>query len=428
MQGNGKMKGGKNQVRMCDMLDLILKNAKVSSNENLVFIGIENGKISQIQPDLKEKGKVVYDCQGRIVVPGFIDLHTHMEKTHLTHLTDGGNLMDAILAFKDYCLNGFVESDLIVRGEKMIQQCVLNGTSRLRTHVIADPTVGLTGIKAISFLKEKHKDILDIEIIVMMGDLTISQEQIDILHEASKYPITGYGGAPHICEEPKKTVDLLIDLALKYDKILDIHIDESDEANIDVLEYFTKRALKLNIGKSSTVGHITALSAVDEARAKKAIEGLKKAGINVVTLPSCNLYLMGRDDKGLIRRGTTRINELLDAGVNISLASDNIRDPFRPFGNGDLLEEALLTAQITQRGNGEGLELMGKMITENPAKACGLTDYGVKEGCVANLVVLDAPSLEDAILSQSTKNLVVHNGNIVVEKELKVKTSWTLGE
>ena len=175
-----------------------------------------------------------------------------------------------------------------------------------------------------------------------------------------------------------ETVDFLFQLALEKDKLIDLHIDESDDANVDVLEHVIKKAKELDFEDKTTVGHITALSAVSEARSNAIINQLKDSKINVVTLPSCNLFLMGRGDKGLVRRGTTRIGELLDAGVNISLASDNIRDPFRPFGNGNLLEEALLTVQVIQRGTDKDLEEVYNMITKYPMKAYGIKEYGIR--------------------------------------------------
>jgi cytosine/creatinine deaminase len=122
---------------------------------------------------------------------------------------------------------------------------------------------------------------------------------------------------------------------------------------------------------------------------------------------------MGRIDKQPIRRGTTRIREFIDAGVNISYASDNIRDVFRPIGNGDMLEEGLLTAQVAQMVSRSDLETVFRMGTVNPAKALLLEDYGMEVGKQADLLIFDSESVASALMNQATRNYVIKKGKVV---------------
>jgi hypothetical protein len=142
---------------------------------------------------------------------------------------------------------------------------------------------------------------------------------------------------------------------------------------------------------------------------------IKADNIFIAALPSCNLYLMGRKDKQPIRRGVTRVKDFLKAGVNIAYASDNIRDPFRPYGNADMLEEGLLTAQVLQMGTPSELETVFRMGTYNPAKILGLKNYGTQVGCKADLVLLEAASPSEALISQATKAYVFKNGKPVAK-------------
>lgn len=402
------------------MLDILLKSGQVEGRENLVDIGIKDGLIVSIHENITEESKEIIDCQGKLVSEPFVDLHTHMEKTHLDHLTDEGTLMAAIEAFFDYAENRFSKEDVKARARKMVEKCIENGTGFLRTHVVVDEINGTGFLEAICEIKEEYKAFIDIQVVAMMGLLCLTEGQVKSLKKAAKYDIIGYGGAPTLCEDSLGIVDFLFELAIENNLLVDLHIDESDDANVDVLDYVIKKAKALNFEDKTTVGHITALSAVTEERSKDIIDQLADSSIHVVTLPSCNLFLMGREDKGLVRRGTTRIGELLDAGVNVSLASDNIRDPFRPFGNGNLLEEALLTVQVIQRGTDKDLEKVYDMITTNPMKAYGLKEYGIEEGYPANLILIDAYSKKEAVLSQGDVLTVIHNGCLILKKEISI--------
>ena len=124
------------------------------------------------------------------------------------------------------------------------------------------------------------------------------------------------------------------------------------------------------------------------------------------------MYLMGRNDHQPIRRGVTRVDELLRAGVNVSVASDNIRDPYRPFGNGDLLEEALFAAQVLQYGTRKQLEETLRMVTTRPARNALLSGYGLAEGCRADLVVIDALTAREAVISGAQRLYVFKEGRL----------------
>jgi cytosine deaminase len=145
----------------------------------------------------------------------------------------------------------------------------------------------------------------------------------------------------------KEKVDCIFEFAEKYNLNIDIHVDESDYPDIECFKYVIRKTKDKKWNGNVTCGHVTALSAIGfpDDEANKAIIDSVQANINIITLSSCNLYLMSSN-----RRGVTRVREFLKAGSNISFASDNVRDPFRPFGNANMLEEALITAQINKFG------------------------------------------------------------------------------
>ena len=169
------------------------------------------------------------------------------------------------------------------------------------------------------------------------------------------------------------------------------------------------------MGNRVTCGLVTGMNAVPDDQAARDIALAAETGINIITLPSCNMYLMGRNDHQPIRRGITRVHEFLEAGVNIAYASDNIRDHFRPFGNGDMLEEALFTAQCVQYGTVRQLNRIFEMGTINPARNCLLSDYGLNEGCRADLVIFREPNAAQAIISQHPRTHVIKDGKLIAK-------------
>jgi len=165
-------------------------------------------------------------------------------------------------------------------------------------------------------------------------------------------------------------------------------------------------------------GHCCALSALDEPAARRVIEKVAAAQLHVITLPSCNMYLMGRHDRGLIRRGLTRVGELLAAGVNVACASDNIRDHFNPFGDADMLQVAFVAAHALQMGPPAGLEAVLGMATERPARILRLADYGLRVGGEASFVVLDAQDAGSAIARLAPRSHVYVRGRLMARTDV----------
>lgn len=143
------------------------------------------------------------------------------------------------------------------------------------------------------------------------------------------------------------------------------------------------------------VGHLCSLAGMTDAKVKEILNLLKEAKIGVVTLPASNLYLQGREDKGIVRRGVTRIRDIQKAAIPIATASDNVNDPFHPFGKADLLQVGLLTAYAAHMGSPDDQRQLLRMITSIPARLIGKERYGVEEGNEANFVLLNVQSVQE---------------------------------
>ncbi len=405
------------------MYDLLVKNACIWNEGKTMDIAVENKKIVAIEPTIDENlAKNVLQADGNLVAPGFVDSHMHFDKVLSLGNTESPTLQEAVSNFTKYLKavpQGELKQDIQRRARKVARMCCIGGTTALRTHVNVEAGSGLQGAEALFELKEELRDVIDIQITSLPSFYDgpeMQKNRMKLLDEAAGAGLLDYmGGAMHLHDNWEELTDELFSLAVKHDLPIDFHVDESDHADVSNFMQVAKLTKKYGYEGRVSCGHVTALCAVDDKTAEEAIMAAKDAQLHIITLPSCNLYLMGRTDKQPIRRGVTRIREFLDAGVNISFASDNIRDPFRPIGNGDMLEEALLTAQVAQMVTKSELERVFTMGTVNPAKALGLKNYGLEKGCWADFNILEAKNVPDAIVGQAVRRYVVKRGAVVAQ-------------
>ncbi len=405
------------------MYDLLIKNATIENMEETKDIGILNGKITEISKDIPaDAGKETIWANGRLVTPGFVDSHMHYDKTLTLGERETKTLDEAIEEFTKYCTSmncNEWKADVKRRAREAARQSVQAGTTHARTHVNIEAGTDLYGIEALNEIKHELKDFIDIKITSLPAfyDSKEAQEKrFELLEHACKNNMLDFlGGSLNHYDNWEELTERIFALAVKYNLPLDLHVDESDQPDVRNFEQIADLTIKYGYQGRVSCGHVTALNAVDDETAARVIRKAKEADLNIITLPSCNLYLMGRIDKQPIRRGTTRIREFLEAGVNISYASDNIRDQFRPIGNGDMLEEGLLTAQVAQMVTKTDLETIFKMGTNNPAKALLLEDYGLEIGKQADLVIFDATNVAEALINQATRNYVIKKGKVVAK-------------
>ena len=397
--------------------DLKIKNGNLFEAGDGLDIAIKDGRIAAIGKALPGEGTVEIDAAGSLVGPSFIDSHTHLDKAMSAIDLDADGLGDAIeqsIVFENSIPIEEAAENIKERGRIMLDWEYQNGSCAIKTHVRVDPIWGMEALHATNDLKEEYKGKLDL-INITPYDPAYDASWRDAARNGEIDFIAGYPGLMGSDTYAEDT-DLLFDLAMQYDLPLDLHVNEADAADLRCFEYVLKKTKETGLNERVTCGHVTGMNAVSDEQAAADIALAKELNINIITLPSCNMYLMGRNDHEPIRRGLTRVREFLEAGVNIAYASDNIRDHFRPFGNGDMLEEALFTAQCIQFGTVKQLNTIYRMGTYNAAKNCLRKDYGLSIGCLADLVIFKEPTAAQAIISQNPRRFVIKDGVIVAKK------------
>lgn len=407
-------------------MDLIIKDAKLRGENSLVDIGIKYGIIINIDKEIKNESAEVINACGNLTIPAFIDPHIHLDKALMNEnvrANKSGTLTEAIEILWDKKANYTIE-DIVNRTGKIIKQALINGTTRMRSHVDIDTIGGLVPVEGLLKAKKLYSDLVDLQIVAFPQEGILKNPGCEkLMYKAMKMGCDLVGGMPAnelTPEDSMAHVKIVFDIAQKFDANIDMHVDETDDPFYRTLEMVADETLKRGYQGRVTAGHTCALSAYDDHYAQYVMDKVKEAEINIITNPVTNLMLQGRLDKHPIRRGLTRVKELLSRGVNMAYGQDCIKDTFYPFGRADMLEVGLITAHAAHMSMPDEIRTVFNMPLENSAKILGLEDYGISEGKRADIVVLDADNEIDAIRTQADRLFVIRKGKVIASTKREV--------
>ena len=377
--------------------DQIFRNALTRFSPTPVDIGVSGGRIAAIAPHLAGDA-VEIDIGGRLVLPGFVDSHIHLDKACLLgrcgHVQ--GSLKDAIAAVAAM-KRDFTVEDVHARGASVIERAIVHGTTRMRTHVEIDPRVGLRSFAAIKALQRDYAWAIDLSLCVFPQEgLTNDPGADQLLVEALRDGADVIGGCPYTDSDPHAQIKRIFDLAQEFDLDVDFHLDFDLDPSWSHMEDVCRQTDRRNYHGRVAIGHATKLSALPPEQLAAATARLAQAGVAVTVLPATDLYLMGRDATHNAPRGLALAHRLVEAGVLCSVATNNVLNPFTPFGDASLLRMANFYANVAQAGVSE-FETCLDLVTELPARLMNLADYGIVVGNPADLVVLDTDSARNAI-------------------------------
>lgn len=374
----------------------------------------------------QEGGVITADLQGRLVLPGFVDMHMHLDKALTLPLVGNksGTLLEAIVNYGGKAAE-FTKANI---KERMIRTALMglsHGTIHMRTHLDMPWQLGrdvlLRTVEAALEAREELRGRVKLQLYPMLSFNRHPLEAAELSDELIKLGMDGLGGCPHLAEDPKRDVELLFHHASRLGVPLDLHTDETDNPMMRTIEVISKTAIAAGYQGRVTAGHLCSLASMPRREAESLIALMAEARVGAVTLPAVNLYLQGRGDEGPFRRGVTRVKELLDAGVMVAAGSDNIQDPFHPYGRGDLLQIGALTAYAAHMGAPTDADRILRMITQMPAALMGLKKYGIAEGHPADLVVTDATAEQQLLLEESPSRWVAVDGAWV---SARVREDW----
>jgi cytosine/creatinine deaminase len=406
------------------MIDLLLHNVITSAVPSLVDVAVDNGHILAVAPNLEYAASQKIEGSGRFLIPGFVESHLHLDIALCNDSEKPGRpepyvSMSGLNAAIERRRQAFTHAEIVQRATAALQLALRHGTTAVRAQCHLDTEIGLKHIDALQTVKERVADWMTLQIVAFpQQGLLRDPHTLDLFREAFQRGADIVGGAANLEQgfTVQEHIDAAFALALELGRDLDIHADLSlkPDASLADLElvHIARRTIEYGYQGRVTVGHACTLDSVAPAVAAEAIALLHAADITVTSQP--DLYRLGREDRQHVRRGLTRVKELIAAGVNVTYASNNVRDPLRPLGNMDLLEEALILAYGAHMDTEAELATLLRMSTGNAARALHLPQYGLEPGCIADMVLLDAPSASAAIVGQAEKSYVFKAGRLRV--------------
>ena len=408
---------------------MLVKNVHIHNREGLWQILIEEGKISRIfsQDEVLNYSGEILDGEEGIIYPPFVEPHIHLDATQTAgqpNWNQSGTLFEGIERWAER-KSLLSHEDVKSRAWKTLKWQIANGVQYVRTHVdVSDPT--LTALKAMLEVKKEIAPWVDLQIVAFPQEGILSYPNGEkLLDQAMEMGADVVGGIPHFeftREYGVESMHIAFDIARKYNKQIDIHCDEIDDEQSRFVETVAALALKYDMGEKVTASHTTAMHSYNNAYASRLFRLLKMSKIHFVANPLVNIHLQGRFDTYPKRRGVTRVKEMLKNNINVCFGHDDVFDPWYPLGTENMLQVLHMGLHVCQlMGYGQINDGL-KLVTENSAKALGLTDYGIKEGNSANFIVLPAENGFDAVRRQVPTRYSIRHGKVISETQLAKTT------
>lgn len=399
-------------------------NAVIYRHQGASEILVDQGVIKAIGNDLGHADEVI-DLGGNLVVAPYVDPHLHLDYVYtLSELgqegAGSGTLYEAIEMWPKFKETLTVDSvkKLALKG---IYDEVSQGVQHIRTHVdVTDPN--FTALKALLELREELKNIVEIQIVSFpQQGMYTYKGGLKLVEEALKMGADVVGGIPHY--EParefgERSVHDIVGLALKYDKLIDVHCDETDDTHSRFVELLNALVLMEDYGSRTTASHTCSFGSADNSYAYRMFDLFKKSKMNFISCPTENAYLQGRQDSYPKRRGLTRVKEFMEHDINVAFAQDSINDPWYPMGNGNMMNILDNGIHLAQVMSPEEVEVDLDLITYNGARCLNIQDrYGLSVGNDANFIVLDGNSPFDVIRNRADVLASIRKGEYLFKKK-----------
>jgi cytosine/creatinine deaminase len=381
-------------------MELIVRNARIADHPTggPFNIGVEKGRIVAIEPRLTAEGPS-YDAEGRLVCGGFVETHIHLDKSCIIDRCEPEterepHVVRRVAAAK----RDFTVEDVRARARRTLEKCISHGATRMRTHVEVDPGVGLRGFEGVQALVDEYKWAIDIELCVFPQEgLTDNPGTDELIVAALKRGAKAVGAAPNYDSDHAGQIRRIFELAREFGVDIDMHLDSGNSPEAMDIHLVCDLTEQYGLGGHVAVGHMTKMSALPLDAFKNQARRLADVGVAVTVLPATDLFMMGRDREFNVRRGVVDANLLAEHGVNCSISTNNVLNPFTPYGDCSLLRMANLHANVLQVSHTHRLAECFRMLTDRSARLLNLPDYGIKVGNPADLVVIDASSPEQAV-------------------------------
>ncbi|MFB9147337.1 cytosine deaminase [Halomonas alkalicola] len=399
-------------------------NARLRHSSDLHTLTITNGVFSAIRVQgsrLSADGGQV-DAGGKLLCAPFVEPHIHLDAAMTAgepNWNQTGTLFEGIERWSER-KPMLTEADIRRRVQQTVTLLIENGVQHIRTHAdITDPS--LIGLRTLCAMRDELKDRVEIQVVAFPQEGLLSfAGGLALMEEALEIGADVIGGIPHFeytRELGEASMKKVIELAIKYDRLVDVHCDEIDDPNSRFLEVLAAEALFNDLGPRVTASHTTAMGSYDNAYCSRLFRLLKRSGINFISCPTESIHLQGRFDSYPKRRGLTRVKELDEAGINVCFAEDSICDPWYSLGNGKLLRTLDFGLHICHMMGYQDFSRSLDLITDNGARTLNISArYGIEVGRPGNFILLDGEDDYSVVRKQGEVLMSVRQGRILMQR------------
>ena len=405
-------------------MDIIIRNATLRDQKDPVDIAMEKDKIAAVQPKIAEKGRREIDAAGSLVLPGLFNLHFHADKCLLGEIMRpnvSGTLPEAIEITNEFKRN-YDPEEVASRAIRAMEAGVKNGTSFFRLFSDVGTIGGLRAARGLLLAREKMQRYCDVQVVAFPQEGIVRDPgAAELMEEAMREGCDIVGGLPwyeYTDADAREHIDICFEIAKRHDRDIHMLVDDTDDPNSRSLEYLAVKTMREGFQGRVAASHCGAMGSYNDVYAAKIVDMVATAGITISVNAHINLVCSARIDREPRRRGIARVKELVARGANVISSQDDVNDPYYPFGKPDPLECVSYIAHVAQLTLPHELEQAMSMVTDNAAKAARVTEYGIAPGKPADLVVVGAPTVHEAIRLQPPRKHVFKSGREVARSTL----------
>lgn len=401
---------------------MLIKQVLIENATEPKDVRIVDGKFAEIADNLTpEAGEQVIDATNKLMIPPFVDPHVHLDSTMTAgdpEWNETGTLFDGIRIWSER-KKTLSHEDVKQRAIQALKIQAAHGLQFVRSHVdITDPD--LVALKALIEVREEVKPWMTLQLVAFPQEGILSfPGGKELMIKAAELGVDAIGAIPHFeftREYSVKSLHFAFEVAQKYNLLIDAHTDEIDDPASRGLETMATLALETGLKEKVTASHTTAMGSYNDAYVYKLMRLLKMSDINFVANPLINMYLGGRFDTYPKRRGLTRVKELDAEGINVAFGEDDIKDPWYPMGNGNMVDALHMGLHATQIMGYSEIMNSYRFITKNGARTMHVQDsYGIEVGKPANFLIFNATNWFDALNERAEMLYSIHNGEVLVE-------------
>jgi cytosine deaminase len=370
---------------------------------------VQGGRITQVAERLQvPEGATVVDGRGHLALPGLVDAHAHLDKT-LWGLPwrphTAGDGLAALIENEHRGRAELARSGVTVaqRAGNLLGAYVAAGTSHIRSHVDVDTVAGLDSMHGVMEARAAFAGQVTVELVAFpQSGLLVRPGTAALLEAAVRAGAELVGGLDPagFDQRPVEHLDAVFAIADRHGCGLDLHLHDGGELGAFTIDLVVERTRALGLAGKVTVSHAFCLAEMPEPRLGRLVEGLAAAGVSLTTVAPGN-------------RPPLPLARLRAAGVAVGLGSDGIRDLWSPWGDGDLLGRAALLAWRAGARRDQDLAAALEVATLGGAAVLGLDGYGLEPGCAADLALVPAATLGEAVVAHPPRSLVIKAGRVV---------------